>query len=55
MRAKALDFRYADDATDWLTANGYYRFAERTYQHRHNGKTAHITCGSAGRATVTIL
>lgn len=55
MRSKALSFRYEDDAVDHLTAQGFYRFAGRTFQHRFNGKTAHITLGAFGSAAVTIL
>lgn len=55
MRAKALDFGELSDAQDYLVSHGFYQFTERTYQHRFNGKTAHITAGPSGDARVTII
>jgi hypothetical protein len=53
--ARKLDFAERSDARDWLTEHGFYQFAERTFQHRHNGKTARLTEMVDGSASVTIL
>lgn len=49
------DFENLCDAHDELVHRGFYKFTERTYQHRFNHKTAHVTVGSDGSASVTII
>lgn len=54
MKPRKLTFADAQDARDYLSTHGYRRFSERTWQHRHNYKTARVD-HARGMTAVTIL